>query len=138
MKKARGASRVGSGTEVTGCAVTVPSCANLKADPASPACGAYAAALASSCAPGGRQNYDSASCVAALQRAPVDPATGSVSAATARAFFTACYDCCYFLFTAGGFALDGTTGALGSWGYLVKGNAKLAQTGGYRIVWLGG
>ena len=119
----------------TGCNTTTPSCDNLTAD-LNPECRAYAVAVASFCAPGGIQNYDTASCVDTLKQAPVDSVTGAVSATTARAFYTACFDC-YYLFTANGFALDGKTDTLTSREYLVTGNAKLAQTGGYRIVWLG-
>jgi hypothetical protein len=119
-------------SNVTGCMNTQPSCGNFTADP-NPTCEAYAAALGDFCKPDGSQNYDTAACVAALKEQPVD-ATGAVSAVTARAFYTACLDM-YYLFTASGFsgpADDATT----SREFLVTGDAKLSQTGGFEVIWL--
>lgn len=104
-----------------------------------PGCTAYVAALKEFCTPAGKQNYDSASCVATITKLAAantnTPGAGQATPIQARAMFAACYD---FL---AGFNTDNSMitagpGALAGREYLITGNGLLAQAGGYFIEWL--
>lgn len=118
---------------VTGCPAgdAAPGCDNQTPNSVDPKCIAYAAALGDFCTAEGTPNYDTQACVNALKAQNTDGA-GAVSAPVARAFFTACFDT-YWGFTANGFA---NPPDLTSREYLVTGDAKLSQTGGYELIYL--
>lgn len=118
---------------VTGCPAgdSAPSCANQTANSLDSKCTEYAAALGEFCTAEGTPNYDTQACVNALKAQDTD-GDGAVTAPVARAFFTACFDT-YYGFTANGFA---NPPELTSREYLVTGDAKLSQTGGYELIYL--
>lgn len=107
-----------------------------------PGCTAYVAALKEFCTPAGKQNYDSASCVATITKLAAantnTPGAGQATPIQARAMFAACYD---FL---AGFNTDNSMitaspdqpGKVLGREYLITGNGLLAQAGGYFIEWL--
>ena len=131
--------------EITGCPPGGrPYCSDLAGAAQNQACLAYAAQLASFCAPasGGTftQNYNTRDCVAIL-KTKADPTTGTVSTIAARAFYQACFDMIPE-FVASGFnpPNDNTVppiapqGVMANREYLVTGDALLAQAGGFAII----
>lgn len=84
-----------------------------------PGCTAYVAALQEFCTPAGKQNYDSASCVATLTKLAAANADGQATPIQARAMFAACYDFLAGFNTDNAMITDGP-GALAGREYLVS------------------
>ena len=134
--------------EITGCPPGGrPYCSDLAGAAQNQECQAYAAQLASFCAPASdgtfTQNYNTRDCVAIL-KTKADPTTGTVSTIAARAFYQACFDMIPE-FVASGFnpPNDNTVppippilpqDVMANREYLVTGDALLAQAGGFAII----